>query len=86
MEGISEKIHVNKLSEILKGLNPLSSYSMAFLVYNQVDECYKTIGSHYLVNNTTNPNKLINSVYKEFDNIAFKHYNFLASDKLMIKY
>jgi hypothetical protein len=79
------KFNGELLESLLKGLNPLCSYSMAFLVYHVYEGGYRTLGKHYLVNNTTNAFELIQDVYKNFEKLTVR-YEFVASDNLIIRY
>ncbi len=74
-----------RLKFILKGLNPLCSYNMAFVIYSSSEGGYSTIGRHYLVNNTTNAFELIYEVYKNLEDLTVR-YGFQTSDNLIIKY
>lgn len=79
------KVNAEKLDSILKGLNPICSFSMAFIVFHQGENQFYTVGNHYLVNNTTNAYDLMNNVYNNFDKLTVR-YEFIASDNLIIKY
>jgi hypothetical protein len=80
-----EKGNADILALILKTLNPLSSYSLGFVVYHKLEHSFKTIGAHYLVNNTTNAYDLMKDVYRKAEDIRLR-YSFLASDMLLIKF
>jgi hypothetical protein len=83
---INEKKYLaEKLNQIFQALNPLVSYSMAFIVYHNQEYTFKTIGKHYLVNKTTNSHELINDLYKKIQDIRLR-YNFMASDTLNVKF
>lgn len=80
-----EKANAEKLAEIFKTFNPLVSYSLGFVVYLSKEHSFKTIGGHYLVNNTTNAYDLIKDFYRKLDDVRIR-YSFLARDRLIIKF
>lgn len=80
-----------QLKSLLESLSPLNSYSLAIMVVqsnvegNKSNIMVKTIDSHFLVNNTTNPVVLMQQVYLRISALAIQ-YHFQIGDKIVCKY
>src|SRR5699024_5757842 len=80
LENISEfNNNVLTLTELFKSFNEYNSYALAFLIINDRDHSIKTLGKHFLVNNTTKVKPLLSVVYSAIDELASK-YNFEISN------
>lgn len=77
--------NVTRLTELFNLFNSYNSYALAFLIVNGRDQSIKTLGRHFLVNNTTDVKSLLSVVYEIIDELSSK-YNFLTSDNIIVKY
>lgn len=82
-----DQVSINqlKLEQILKSLNPLCSYSFCYIIKLHFNKGFKTIGKHYLVNNTTNAKQLMLEFYITLLDYILK-YEFNAIDMIMTRY
>jgi len=77
--------NVSSLTELFNSFNEYNSYSLAFLIVNGRDHTIKTLGRHFLVNNTTEAKPLLSVVYSAIDELSSK-YNFETCDNIIVKY
>lgn len=75
--------NVKILQDIFNKFNKLNSYAIVFLIRIS-DDTVVSLDRHYLVNNTTNVENLLQEVYKRIDFLTLK-YNFEPKDQITVK-
>src|SRR4051794_7020757 len=78
------KGNVIALGKVFSGLSPINSYSLAVTIYQTNARIVKTVDSHYLVNNTTDPKEIMTQVYNRISLLSLR-YKFEVEDKIICK-
>ena len=78
------KNNYSALKDIIDNLDSNCSYAIAFIIRNSYDNTFKVLDKHYLINNTTDTQIILEKISLRIDALSAL-YNFYMSDTLSVR-